>query len=335
MRQKLISLLRIATFLGIGIVLLWLVVRNQDLGVIKNNLASAHWGWAVLALLFGFLSNVFRALRWNMLIAPLGYKPRLLNTFGSVMVGYMANLAIPRLGELMRCALLNRYDKIPVNKLLGTVVAERAIDVATILVLLAVVVVVEFDRMSSFSYQFVIEPITQRMQNAANHPLPFFLFWLTALAIVLVVGLQLYKRVRHSRFFIRIRYLIRGFMAGLQTFGQLRRRHLFLLYTALIWFLYMMMSYVCFFCFPQTSHLNMWVALAVMVFGGLGWAAPVQGGIGTFHIIVTQTLVLYGIAEANGLAYAILSHGTQVAGMLLFGLLTLALLPVLNRKTTA
>jgi hypothetical protein len=95
------------------------------------------------------------------------------------------------------------------------------------------------------------------------------------------------------------------------------------------------MSYVCFFSFPATSSLTLMAGLAVMVFGGFGWAAPVQGGIGTFHVIVTQTLVLYGIAENDGLAYAFLTHATQVIAMLIFGSLSLVLLPLINRKKTS
>src|SRR6188474_493189 len=123
--------------------------------LIKEKLAHADWKWAVLALVFGFISNIFRAARWNMLIHPLGYRPKLINSFGAVFVGYMANLALPRLGEVTRCAILSRYEKTPINKLFGTVVTERIIDVLTIFALLLVVVLLEFDKMSAFSVEYV------------------------------------------------------------------------------------------------------------------------------------------------------------------------------------
>ncbi len=127
--------------------------------------------------------------------------------------------------------------------------------------------------------------------------------------------------------------MVRGFIDGIKTVGKLKNRNLFLLYTFLIWFLYFLMSYVCFFSFSATSHLGWIAALATMVFGGFGWAAPVQGGFGAFHALVTQTLVLFGIAEDDGLAFAILSHSTQVFGMLTFGLLSLVILPFINKKS--
>ena len=129
MKQKIISILRILFFLGVGILLFWLVIRNQNLDEIKAKLQHANWWWPVLALFFAFISNIFRSLRWNMLIHPLGYKPKVKNTFGAVMVGYLANLAIPRLGEISRSAVLGNYEKMPFNKVFGTVVIERIIDV--------------------------------------------------------------------------------------------------------------------------------------------------------------------------------------------------------------
>ncbi len=332
MKAKLFSALRIVLFFAIGAVLFWLVIRNQNLDEIKSKLQAANWWWAVGALAFGFLSNIFRAMRWNMLIHPLGFKPKVRNTFGGVMIGYMANLAIPRLGEVMRCAIVNRYEKVPVNKLLGTVVVERVIDVLTIFVLLLVVVLLEFEKMSDFSMQYVFSPMGRKLQAFISHSVLFYVVIVAAFAGGLFLFWFLYTRFRRTRYFIKLKYIIRGFLTGLKSVGQLKNRNLFLFYTFLIWLLYLMMSYICFFCFPATSHLGFVIALAVMVFGGFGWAAPVQGGFGTFHIIVTQTLVLFGVAENDGLAYAILSHATQIFAMLFFGLIILILLPIVNRQ---
>lgn len=231
----------------------------------------------------------------------------------------------------MRCAIVNRYEKVPVNKLLGTVVVERVIDVLTIFVLLLVVVLLEFEKMSDFSMQYVFSPMGRKLQAFISHSVLFYVVIVAAFAGGLFLFWFLYTRFRRTRYFIKLKYIIRGFLTGLKSVGQLKNRNLFLFYTFLIWLLYLMMSYICFFCFPATSHLGFVIALAVMVFGGFGWAAPVQGGFGTFHIIVTQTLVLFGVAENDGLAYAILSHATQIFAMLFFGLIILILLPIVNR----
>jgi uncharacterized protein (TIRG00374 family) len=315
--------------------LFWLVIKDQNIDLIKEKLEQADWKWAMFALVFGFISNIFRAARWNMLILPLGYKPKLVNTFGAVFIGYMANLALPRLGEVTRCAVLSRYEKTPINQLFGTVVTERILDVLTIFFLLLVVVLLEFDKMSAFSIQYVFQPLGEKYRGFLAHTIVFYLLIATALALLLILSWYVFTRFRGSKYFLRLKDIVRGFISGIKTVGQVQNKWLFLLYTIFIWGLYLMMSYSCFYCFEATSDLGFVAALAVMVFGGFGWAAPVQGGFGTFHIIVTQTIVLFGITQDNGLAYAILSHATQVFGMLSFGLLFLVLLPLINRKPPA
>lgn len=335
MKEKIFSLLRILLFLTIGGLLFWLVIRHQNIDLIKEKLREADWKWAALSLIFGFISNIFRSLRWNMLIHPLGDRPKTVNTFGAVMVGYLANLALPRLGEVSRCAILNRYEKPPLNKLFGTVVTERIIDVVTIFLLLFVVVMLEFTKMSAFSIQYVFNPLGEKLNIFLAHNVLFYILVLAGIAILFLLSWLIFIRFRETRYFLKLRDIVRGFVTGIKTVSQLQNRTLFLVYTALIWGLYLLMSYTTFFCFNATSSLGLVTALAVMVFGGFGWAAPVQGGFGTYHIIVTQTLVLFGMSQNDGLAFAILSHATQVFGMLAFGLISLVVLPIFNRKTIA
>lgn len=308
-------------------------MRHQNIDEIKEKLRHADWKWAVLALIFGFISNIFRALRWNMLIHPLGDKPKLINTFGAVMVGYMANLAIPRIGEVTRCAVLSRYEKTPINKLFGTVVIERIIDVTTIFLLLLVVVLFEYDKMSSLSMQYVFDPLGEKLRLLFSHGALFYLVGTGLFLLLFFLLWFAFVRFRKTKYYVKIRFIIRGFVSGIKTVGKLQNRNLFLLYTILIWAMYLIMSYSCFYCFDATSNLGFVAALAVMVFGGFGWAAPVQGGIGTFDIIVTQTLVVFGIGADDGLAYAILSHATQMFAMLFLGLISLVVLPLINPKS--
>ena len=315
-----------------GAFLFWLVIRNQDLEDIRAKLVNANWWWPVLALIFGFISNVFRALRWNMLIHPLGFTPRLINTFGAVMVGYLANLAIPRLGEISRSALLANYEKAPMNKILGTVVVERVIDVLSIFFLLFIVLLLEYDKMSSMANTYVFKPMGIKLSLLFSQGAIFYFFAAALFALVLFASRFLIMRIKRTKFYLKLKDMLRGFVDGIKTIGNLDNRNMFLLYTVLIWLMYFMMSYVCFFSFQQTSDLGVVAGLSVMVFGAFGWAAPVQGGFGTYHAIVTQSLLVFGIANDDGLAYAILTHATQVFGMVVFGLLSLLVLPVLNRK---
>lgn len=334
MKKKIFSAVRILLFAAIGGLLFWLVIRNQNLEEIKRKLESANWWWPVLALLFGLISNTFRSLRWNMLIHPMGYSPKLVNTLGSLMVGYMANLAIPRLGEVSRSAMLSNYEKIPMNKVFGTVVVERVIDVLTIFLLLFLILLLEFEKMSSMADTYVFSPMSEKASMLFSQGMLFYVIVIGSFAVVLFVFWFFIVRLRDSKYYLKLKDMLRGFVDGVKTIGRLKNRNLFLLYTVLIWFMYLLMSLVCFYSFPATSSLGWNAALAVMVFGAFGWAAPVQGGFGTFHAIVTQALLLYSISNDDALAYAILNHTTQVFGMLILGLLSLIFLPIYNRKKT-
>jgi uncharacterized protein (TIRG00374 family) len=208
-KQKLFSALRIVFFLAVGIFLLWLVLRNQDFEDIKSKLEHANWWWPLVALIAGFFSNVFRALRWNMLIHPLGYKPKVKNTFCALMVGYLANLAIPRLGEVSRSALLGNYEKIPFNKIFGTVVIERIIDVLTIFLLLFVVLFLEFEKMSNMAKQYVLQPINEKLTVLFSQGIFFYIFVIGGVALLLFVSWFFIVRVRRTKYFLKLKDMLR------------------------------------------------------------------------------------------------------------------------------
>ena len=130
-------MLKFLSFFILGIVLFWLVYKDQDINRIKSILSNeVNYFWIVVSVFLGLLSHISRSIRWNLIIEPLGHKPRLLNTFLSVMIGYLMNLALPRMGEISKCGVLSRYEKIPFTKLIGTVVLERLIDVLVLLLIL-------------------------------------------------------------------------------------------------------------------------------------------------------------------------------------------------------
>ena len=141
MKNKIISGTRIAIFLTIGLFLFWLVYKDQPLDEIVEALKEANYFWIAVSLILSLLSHLSRAIRWNLLINPLGYKPKLLNSFFAVMVMYLSNLAIPRSGEIARCSILKKYEKVPLTQLLGTVVVERVIDFIMLLTLLLIVLI--------------------------------------------------------------------------------------------------------------------------------------------------------------------------------------------------
>lgn len=329
MKKKIISTLKFALFLAIGGFLLWLAVRGQDFEQLKENIAEAKIFWVVLSALLGLASHYSRAIRWNLLIQPLGYRPRTANTFMAVMSGYFANLAFPRLGEVSKCAVLKRYEGVPINKLLGTMIVERAMDLLYLLLFTIALFIVEFDLVMDL----LLGMFSEKMADSASSDS----MWLW-LAIIVVVGTALaffvWRLIRHTAFGIKLANLVAGFAEGLKTVGQLENKWLFLFHSTLIWVLYFIMSYVVLLAFDATAHLGLMAGLAVFVFGSFGMVAPVQGGIGAYHFMAKEALKVYSVPETNALAFAFVIHGGQTIMVILAGFISVVLLPIYNRNRT-
>ncbi|HYH56637.1 MAG TPA: lysylphosphatidylglycerol synthase transmembrane domain-containing protein, partial [Anseongella sp.] len=154
-KARLFSIFRYVLLLGLGLLLLYLAFKGQDLNRIASDLRHADYFWVGASLLMILVAHIFRAIRWRMLINPLGFRPGLGNTYHAVIIGYLANLALPRMGEVTRCGVLNRTEKIPVNALIGTVITERLIDVFCLVFVTALSVLLKFDLISGFIYQRV------------------------------------------------------------------------------------------------------------------------------------------------------------------------------------
>lgn len=327
MKLKLIKLLQFLTFSGLGLVLFWLIYKDQDIDRIKSILQNdVNYIWIWISLFLSILSHISRTLRWRLMIEPLGRKPRVINTFLSVMVGYLMNLVIPRMGEISRCGILARYEKISFTQLVGTVVTERIIDILVLLLLTLTVIVTQLGKIIEFLDNN--PEIKEKVSEAAFSP------WFLAGIVLLIVLLYLFRhKIRKSAFFSRVRITVRKFGEGLKTVITMRKKWKFIFHTLFIWLMYYLMLYVAFFSFDFTSHLSVLAGLTTFVLGSYGMVAPVQGGIGAWHFMVIQSLFVYGIAKPDGVIFAFLAHSTMTALYILMGLISLFILPFINRRT--
>ena len=332
MKAKILSGLKLFIFLCIGLFFFWLAFRGQNINAIKETLEKANYWWLLPALFFALLSNISRAIRWNMLIHPIGYRPRVANTFGAVMTGYLANLAVPRLGEITRCTVLNQYEKIPVQSLLGTVVAERVIDMISLIVILFLVVIAQFGLLSKFVMSNFLNPVGEKISGLMSKGFLFYAITFVIVAVTVFIIRWLVIHFRTTKIYLKFQELMKGFVEGLSTVRKLKSKGWFLFHTVFLWFCYTMMAYFCFSCFEFTAHMNLLQGVTVMIFGGLGFVVPVQGGIGAYHYIVTQTLMVYGLSQADGLSYATLGHGLQTVAVIVFGALSFFIMPFYNRN---
>ena len=331
MNQKLFSFLKYLLLLAVAFGLLAFAFRGVRVGKILHDMLQANIFWVLLSASFTTLAFISRAYRWNLLIQSAGYSPPLKKTLYALMVGYFANLAIPRLGEVTRCGSLSKAESIPFSPLLGTVIVERVIDVISLVICLLLTAVLEYKRLGNFLNDNIIDPVIGKFRQLMASPL------LIIAAIVCILGLIIaiyyfIKRSGQKGKESKIVHVFKNFMNGLRSVSKLKRPWLFIFHSVFIWFLYFLSTYVCLFALPSTSHLGFSASLFLLVAGGLGMAAPVQGGIGAYHLLVSQGLMLYGLSQQDGLTFATLIHSLSLVLVVLFGIASLLLLFSGNKK---
>ncbi len=331
-KSRLVSILEYLFFLGLGFFLLWLSFRKLDLDKVWSDIVNADYIWMVYSLFFAIMSHVLRALRWNMLINSMGYKTRLSSTFYSLMVGYMANTAVPRMGEFMRCGMLSKKEKIPFNALFGTVISERLLDMLMLLLIIFLVVVFQIDLVGGY-LDNIFTPLFQKLAN--NMWTITILVGSIILLFVVTIWL-LYKyreRIKKLSFYNKIRLFLDGLFDGIKTILKLKQKWLFIFYTIFIWLFYVIMVYFPLKLLPETSVLTFKDAFTLLGIGSLGIVAPVPGGIGAYHFIIKSVLYeLYGINGVAAGSFAAITHAGQTLLNVGVGALSYFMLMFLTKK---
>ena len=313
MKLSLISILKYLLFLGLAGLLLYWAFQGQDLNKMAQSVKEANPVWILASVIACLLAHVFRALRWNMLIKPLGYSPSAKNSFYAVMIGYLANLAVPRMGEVSRCGVLKKSDGIPVTPLIGTVFTERLSDLAMLLSISALTLLLEFERIATFMYQYGWLRVKPMLSGTLFLGLVFFLGMLYFLTPLL------------KKWLIPLSDTLNSFKIGLLSFKKMPNKLAYLGYSLGVWGCYFLSTYLAFFAMASTTDLSPIAALAALVFGSLGMIVPVQGGIGAFHWMVAEGLTLYALPKAEGLGFATLIHSSQILVILIIGGISLVL----------
>ena len=278
----------------------------------------------IIAILLGHIS---RSMRWKLMMEPLGYKPKLKNVFAVVMVGYFANAAIPRLGEILRCTFLARYENLKVDKLVGTIIVERAFDFFCYLIFIGITVLTQIEVIGEY--------VESKLKLIALAPgLPIWVKLIIAgggLVLVLLFIRLLFKKFPESKIIIKINGFISGMVEGFISIKNLKRRWAFLFHSVFIWTMYLLEIYIGFYAMEGTSHLSIKAGCSVLSLATLAMIAT-PGGIGSFPIFVKETLLIYGIAATLGIAFGWLMWGIFTGIIIIFGLLALLLLPYMNKN---
>lgn len=313
--------------------MIWLAVRNlteEDKASIAEAFTQANYYWIALSMLLSFLSHWIRAMRWRLLIQPLGFNPKLSNTFFALMVGYLANFALPRLGEISRCGVLTKYEKIPFTEGFGTVIAERAIDVLCLILIFIGTLFFQFDELWGLTNDKIISPLSTKFLSLMDSNIFLSIFALIMLGIT--ISFFVFRKRNKGMFSKKLKEMALGFWEGLKSVKNIKRPILFIFHTILIWLLYTALLYVGFFCFAETSYLSFGAALAIMLFGSLG-IAFVPGGTGAYQALVTETLTsAYKTSFTFAFAFSWLIWTSQFALILLLGVISLIMLPIINKE---
>ncbi|MBL7713018.1 MAG: flippase-like domain-containing protein [Chitinophagaceae bacterium] len=324
-RKNLLLLIQYAIFFGLGFALIYWQynkLNTQDIEDMKGSLSQIAQRWWLLILIFvvGFASHYFRAMRWRLMLKPLDINPSVLNATGAVMIGYLTNLLLPRMGEVAKCTVIARYEKKPADKIIGTIVAERAFDMICLLIITVITFLVQVD------------VVTRYMQYLAGKMEGKNLLLLAAAGIgglLLFIGLLLYLYRKNKNG--KLGAFIKGLAEGVSSILAMKQRGQFILYTVLIWGCYLWLVFIGFWALPATESLGWGPALSVLVFGSIGMIVT-PGGLGAYPQALQIVLsMLYGIKDSFGLAFGWICWLAQTLIIIIFGVVSFLVLPVYNK----
>ena len=275
----------------------------------------------------GVLSHWIRGYRWKFQLEAMGYHPRTINNFMAVMIGYIVNMILPRVGEVSRAAAITKYEKVPFQKSFGSILAERAIDLMVLGLIAVITVFLQYDLLQGFAND-LIEKLTFKTDSS--------ILWIVlgVGAILIILFYFLFKRLSHLAFFSKISSLVYGLLEGLRSIFKMKRRVEYVIATFAIWILYLGMFWICFFSLSETSHLGPNAIFAGFVLGSFA-IVLIPGGIGAYPVGIMQCLLLYGIAEETGFALGWIIWLSQTIMILIFGGLSMLYIPYYNKKHPA
>jgi len=335
-KKTILKTLKYIASLGFAFGILYLLFKNQDPVQLVEEIQKVDGKWVVLSMVFGGWAYVSRGLRWIVLIDALGYKSSKLNAVAAVSVGYFTNMFIPRAGEISRCTALNQVEKVPVDKLFGTILIERVIDFIFLFSLIFLTFILKFNDIFKF---YIILQEKQTEGDASNK----LLILLGALLIGGAFFFFIKRWLKNSKFYEKVLSFIEGLKEGFKSIKNMKKKSAFWFHTFSIWIMYFLMTYICFFCMDETSHLTAGDGLFLLVLGGIGMVIPTPGGVGSYHAIVMIGLSVLGVGTVYlgqggdptnpALIFPTIVHVAQTLVAIIMGSLALIVLFLSKKKS--
>lgn len=295
-------------FLSLAAALMWMLYRGVSWeNELKPSLSRLRWEWIIISFAIGYSATMARGLRWNIILEPMGHKAGNWTSIHSVAFGYCMNNLVPRSGELARCTLLNRAERIPVNKLIGTVIMERIVDVILLATLLLLAFIVKAQALNELLMQ--VDPGKGKL----------LLILLVGGILGLIVFLLTLKYLRHIPFFAKVHDFFLGIGEGIRTILKLKQRGMFIFYSLFIWAAWLLMTYCSMQAMSETEYMTMSDTIFFMAAGSLGMMVPTPGGAGAYHGMAVLAFQALGYNGEVGKIYALISWSIKTAFDILVG----------------
>src|SRR5579875_1218380 len=324
MKKHYLTILRYLFFLSLGILFVWLTVKNitpQQWQHIRFSIKNARAWVIVPVIIMLLLAHYSRALRWKILMEPLGYHPSTFNTWAAVMIGYLVNAGVPRLGEVVKCTLLSRYEKVRADKLVGTIVMERAVDLVCLILLFVIALLFQGHIISNYVGTLFGDFLKDKGGHFSNTRLVMFC---GGLIVFFALLYTLLKRFGHIDAVAKIKNVIKGILHGLSSIRLIKNKGWFLFHTLFIWIMYLLSTTAGIYALHETAFLGISGGLTTLAVGSIGMIVT-PGGIGAYPFLVEKLMLLYGIPDATGIALGWLLWSVQTLIVLACGLIFSAL----------
>ncbi|MEL6976066.1 MAG: lysylphosphatidylglycerol synthase transmembrane domain-containing protein [Bacteroidota bacterium] len=309
----------IPMLLGLGLVAYsYFSTSATERGQIVFYVKNVDPFWVAISLLLGILSHLSRAIRWNYLLQPLGYQPKISNNLFIVLIAYFANLGIPRSGEVLRATALTKYEKVPFEKGFGTIVTERVIDLIMLLLVIILTLILQTD--------VILDIAKTRGLNMVAMP---------SVAVAGVIGLIIFLRIikkSNSKLVQKLRGFLTGLLQGILSIFKMEKKWSFIGHTLFIWLAYIGMFWVIKYTLPETEPLGLGPILVAFIAGAFAISAT-NGGIGLYPIAVSAALGIYGVDSVSGDAFGWIMWISQTLMVVVFGAISFMVLPLLNKSS--
>jgi uncharacterized membrane protein YbhN (UPF0104 family) len=333
MKINFLTIFKYLVSLVIAVGIFAYLYQGQDIGKMFSDLLSVKFEWVLLSFMLSLLSHFCRAWRWSIMLKLLGYDVGYFRPFLAVMAAYFANFILPRMGEVTRCTVMQRTDNVPFQKSFGAVIAERAFDLVCLILVTLAAVLLEFDKLESLLNEVFA---SDKTGNESGNHLKFILGAMILLGGMgaLVIWVVFKEKIKKLGIYQKIIEIFMGVKEGFISVLKLksREKNLFFANTVVIWLCYFFTGYVLFLALPETAHLSLGCGLSNLAMSGVAIVAPVQGGIGVYHYLISKTLMVYGIAEVSAKYFAFMAHNSQTVLLIGVGSICLIISLLIRKK---